>query len=214
MRHPHAFHTAGQYVDTQPLCAACPECVAELRSSHTAPPYVFLPDPKSPSLPFPKIRRIKLAEPRAATVLLLRDGLACCRRMSSRPYSNTGLHPVIALSLAQLIVKSCDDGDAPCGSLAEAEGMLREALPLAGTPKLWHAKAEIFKELAELLGKQGRHEEALRAIQEHEELLQVHETAVASGEEASGKDGSGDEESSSEESSGEDARSLKRRRVD
>merc|ERR1712008_165597 len=65
------------------------------------------------------------------TVLLLRDGLACCRRMSSRPYSNTGLHSVIAWSLAQLIVKSCDDGDAPCGSLAEAEGMLREARSLA-----------------------------------------------------------------------------------
>ena len=114
-------------------------------------------------------------------MLLLRDGLACCR-LSSVP---SCLHSCIALDLAQLIVESCDDGEVPCGSLAEAEGMLREALPLA-EEDLWQLKDSILKDLADLLRKQGRHEEALRAMQEHLNLMQEHATAEASGEEASG----------------------------
>ena len=76
----------------------------------------------------------------------------------------------------------------PCGSLAEAEGMLREALPLLAEEELWQFKASILKDLAGLLIRQGRHEEALRAMQEHVDLMQEHETAEASGEEASGDD--------------------------
>ena len=117
-------------------------------------------------------------------MLLLRDGLACCR-LASAP---SRLHPCIARDLAQLIVESCDDGEAPCGSLAEAEGMLREALPLLAEEDLWQFKASILKDLAGLLIRQGRHEEALRAMQEHLDLMQEHATAEASGEEASGDD--------------------------
>ena len=121
-------------------------------------------------------------------MLLLRDGLACCRR-SSVP---SRLHPCIAQDLAQLIVESCDEGEVTCGSLAEAEGMLREALPLA-EEDLWQLKASILKDLTDLLSKQGRHEEAVRAMQEHVDLMQEHETAEASGEEASGEEASGDD---------------------
>ena len=162
--------------------------------------------------------------------------------MSNRPITRlaTGMHPVIAFSLVQLIVKSCDDGDAPCGSLAEAEGMLHEVLPLI-EEDLWQLKVAILEDLAELLKKQGRLEEALGVMQEAlgvmqealgvmqeaQDLLQVHETAgssgdgeeaggeQASGEESSGEEASGEDmESSGEEPSGEDSRPTKRRRGD
>ena len=194
------------------------------RAARIPPFYVPSSDPKVTFSPF-QIRRIALDEPRATTVLLLRDGLACCRRMSNRPAA-TGMHPLIAFSLVQLIVKSCDDGDAPCGSLAEAEGMLHEVLPLI-EEDLWQLKVAILVDLAELLKKQGRLEEALGVMQEAQDLLQVHETAgssgdgeeaggeQASGEESSGEEASGEDmESSGEEPSGEDSRPTKRRRGD
>ena len=148
--------------------------------------------------------------------------------MSNRTITRlaTGMHPVIAFSLVQLIVKSCDDGDAPCGSLAEAEGMLHEVLPLIEEDR-WQLKVAILEDLAELLKKQGRLEEALGVMQEAQDLLQVHETAgssgdgeeaggeQASGEESSGEEASGEDmESSGEEPSGEDSRPTKRRRGD
>ena len=84
-----------------------------------------------------------------------------------------------------------------------------------------------MEDLAELLKKQGRIEEALRVMQEAQDLLQVHETAgssgdgeeaggeQASGEESSGEEASGEDmESSGEEPSGEDSRPTKRRRGD
>lgn len=96
------------------------------------------------------------AEPRAATVLLLRDGLACCRLASRRKGVSPQLRPlhsVIARALAKLIVESCDDGDASCGSLVEAEGMLREVLPFDVDlikDDSWQHKASILKAIAEL----------------------------------------------------------------
>lgn len=83
-----------------------------------------------------------------------------------------------------------------------------------------------MEDLAELLKKQGRIEEALRVMQEAQDLLQVHETAGSSGdgEEAGGEEASGEESIagrrrawrtwslySGEEPSGEDSRPMKRR---
>ena len=146
--------------------------------------YIPSAEPKSHHSRFPRFRRIQLAEPRAATVLLLRDGLACCRLGSRREWVAPQLrflHSAIAGSLAKLIVESCDDGDASCGSLVEAEGMLREVLPfdvdLIEDDSWQHLKASILKAIAELLEKQGRHEEAVRAKQDLADLLQEHGVA-------------------------------------
>ena len=145
--------------------------------------YIPSAEPKSHHSRFPSFRRILLAEPRAATVLLLRDGLACCRLASRRTSLVSSqlrlLHSVIARALAKLIVESCDDGDASCGSLVEAEGMLREVLPFVDLIEddSWQHKASILKAIAELLEKQGRHEEALRAKQDLADLLQEHDVA-------------------------------------
>ena len=147
--------------------------------------YIPSAEPKSHHSRFPSFRRILLAEPRAATVLLLRDGLACCRLASRRTSLVSSqlrlLHSVIARDLANLIAESCDDGDASCGSLVEAEGMLREVLPfdvdLIEDDSWQHLKASILKAIAELLEKQGRHEEAVRAKQDLADLLQEHGVA-------------------------------------
>ena len=145
--------------------------------------YIPSAEPKSHHSRFPSFRRILLAEPRAATVLLLRDGLACCRLASRSAWVSSQLRPlhsVIARAPAKLIVESCDDGDASCGSLVEAEGMLREVLPfvdLIEDDSPWQHKASILKAIAELLEKQGRHEEALRAKQDLADLLQEHDVA-------------------------------------
>ena len=149
------------------------------------PMYIPSAEPKSHYSRFPRFRRIQLAEPRAGTVLLLRDGLACCRLASRREWVSTSqlrlLHSVIARDLAKVIVESCDDGDASCGSLVEAEGMLREVLPLVDLIEddSWKhdLKASILEAIAELLEKQGRHEEALRAKQDLADLLQEHDVA-------------------------------------
>ena len=111
----------------------CPEKLLALLRHR--PMYIRSADPKSHHSRFPRFRRILLAEPRAATVLLLRDGLACCRLGSRREWVSPQLrllHSATARALAKLIVESCDDGDASCGSLVEAEGMLREVLPFDG----------------------------------------------------------------------------------
>ena len=92
--------------------------------------------------------------------------------------------------------------------------MLREVLPfvdLIEDDSPWQHKASILKAIAELLEKQGRHEEALRAKQDLADLLQehVHEVVESSDEESSGEESTCSEESSmisnGEESGGEDA---------
>ena len=161
----------------------CPEKLLALLRRR--PMYIPSAEPKSRHSRFPRFRRILLAEPRAATVLLLRDGLACCRLASRRTSLVSSqlrlLHSVIARDLANLIAELCDDGDASCGSLVEAEGMLREVLPfdvdLIKDDSWQHMKASILKAIAELLEKQGRHEEALRAKQDLADLLQEHDVA-------------------------------------
>ena len=61
-------------------------------------------------------------------------------------------HSLIAFELACHIVQSIDGGETPCGSLAEAEGMLREALPLVGEEEdLDEHKARILVSLADLI---------------------------------------------------------------
>ena len=115
-------------------------------------------------------------------MLLLRDGLACCRLGSRREWVSPELrflHSAIAGCLAKLIVESCDDGDASCGSLVEAEGMLREVLRFVDLIEndSWQHKAFILEAIAELLEKQGRHEEAVRAKQDLADLLQEHGVA-------------------------------------
>ena len=92
--------------------------------------------------------------------------------------------------------------------------MLREVLPfvdLIEDDSPWQHKASILKAIAELLEKQGRHEEALRAKQDLADLLQehVHEVVESSDEESSGEESTCSEESSmiasDEESGCEDA---------
>ena len=163
------------------LCAPC-ALKSCWRCSATGPCIFVLQIQKSHHSRFPRFRRILLAEPRAATVLLLRDGLACCRLGSRREWVSPELrflHSAIAGCLAKLIVESCDDGDASCGSLVEAEGMLREVLRFVDLIEddSWQHKASILKAIAELLEKQGRHEEAVRAKQDLADLLQEHGVA-------------------------------------
>ena len=59
--------------------------------------------------------------------------------------------------------------------------MLREVLTfdvdLIEDDSWQHLKASILKSIAELLEKQGRHEEALRAKQDLADLLQEHDVA-------------------------------------
>ena len=93
--------------------------------------------------------------------------------------------------------------------------MLREVLPFVDLIEddSWQHKASILKAIAELLEKQGRHEEALRAKQDLADLLQehVHEAVessdeestcseessmISSGEESGGEDASGEEQAS------------------
>ena len=89
--------------------------------------------------------------------------------------------------------------------------MLREVLPfvdLIEEHSPWQLKASILKVIAELLEKQGRHEEALRAKQDLADLLQEHEAVESSDEESSGEESTCSEAStgsSGEESGGEDA---------
>jgi len=127
-------------------------------------------------LPLAPNRRARLGEPRDATVQMLRDGLACCRMTADR--GNNIQHVLIAFDLACHIVQSSDSSEAPCGSLAEAEGMLREALPLVGEEHDGY-KASILVSLADLMHRQGRDGEAHQAQQELRVLQRKYNAAEA-----------------------------------
>ena len=129
-------------------------------------------------LPFAPNRRARLGEPRDATVQLLRDGLACCRTTEHR--WNNVQHALIAFDLACHFVQSRGGNEAPCGSLAEAEGMLREALPLVGEEHDGY-KASILVSLADLMHRQGRDGEAHQAQQELRILQRKYNAAEADG---------------------------------
>jgi len=126
--------------------------------------------------------RARLGEPRDATVQLLRDGLAFCRTTELRGL--LWVHSFIAFDLACHIVQSSDgsiDGsEAPCGSLAEAEGMLREALLLVGEERD-EDKASILVSLADLMHRQSRDGEAHQAQQELRILQRKYNAAEADG---------------------------------
>eukprot|EP00966_Prymnesium_polylepis_P019577 451484-Prymnesium_polylepis.1 len=82
----------------------------------------------------------------------------------------------MAYQLAGHIADSCDEAN-PCGSLAEAEGMLREALPLWSATTYSEQKVRTLKcvtlaRLAIVLGKLHKYDEQME-VRQSLQMLQV-----------------------------------------
>jgi len=110
--------------------------------------------------------------PFADTIALFRAGLDSCRRSGAVFSSERGLHARAAHELAQEIIESHRQGT-PTGSLAEAAGMLREALQLwvdCNDESKDESKLESLKLLARLLDHNDDAAELADVLQQMHEL--------------------------------------------
>ena len=128
------------------------------------------------------ILRKRAGAQNAEVAELLRAGLTSCRRATKTDHVSPIEHAAIARDLATVIIAS-QESATPCGSLAEAEGMLREALPLCDgsadsgghgddeEEEEMRMEASIHRQLAQVLRLLGRDDEAEDAEEAMHQLL-------------------------------------------